>query len=64
MNPDEIPDYSPRYYDYQSSNRKRQIVDAVLEQMHEIQMQMIEDALAQSDMQQAKDVIKCVMEPR
>lgn len=64
MNPNESPDYSPRYYDYQSTSRKRQIIDAVLKDMHELQMQMIEEALALSDLSQAKAVIKCVMEPR
>jgi hypothetical protein len=62
MNSNERPDYSIKYYTHQSFNRKRQIIDAVLAEMHEMQMNMIEEALAMSDMQQAKDIIKCIME--
>jgi hypothetical protein len=54
------PDYSPRYYKSVSLNRKRQIVDAMLEDLHEQYFAMIERALEHSDMQQARDVIEYV----
>ena len=55
-------DYSPRYYksvNY-SLNRKRQIIDAMLEELHELHAQMIEDALARSDFEQANIIINHV----
>lgn len=54
------PDYSPRYYKAQSLNRKRHIVDAMLEDLHEQYFTMIERALEHSDMSQARDVIEYV----
>jgi len=54
------PDYSPRYYKSVSLSRKRQIVDAMLEDLHEQYFAMIEQALEYSDMQQARDIIKYV----
>jgi len=54
------PDYGPRYYKSVSLNRKRHIVDAMLEELHEQYFDMIERALAHSDMQQACDVIEYV----
>lgn len=54
------PDYSPRFYKSSSLNRKRHIVDAMLEDLHEQYFSMIERALEHSDMQQARDVIEYV----
>ena len=62
MNEDKLPDYGHRYYKTQTFNRKRQIIEEVLEQMHELQLQMIDEAVNRSDMQQAKAVIKSIME--
>ena len=61
MNPNEIPDYGIRYYQAQHISRKRQIIDQTLDQLHEMQMQMIEDALALSDMSHAQELIKHIM---
>jgi hypothetical protein len=38
-------------------NRKRQVIDAVLEDLQEQYFSMIEQALAQSNMQQSQEVI-------
>lgn len=54
------PDYSPRFYKSQSLNRKRHIVDSMLEDLHEQYFSMIERALEHSDMRQARDVIEYV----
>lgn len=54
------PDYRPKTY--YSMNRKRQVIDAMLEELHAQHEQMIEQALAQSNMQQARDVIKWIQE--
>ena len=51
------PDYSDRYYRSASMNRKRQVIDAVLEDLHEQYFSMVEQALAQSNMQQSQEVI-------
>lgn len=56
------PDYSPRYYQYKgtSLNRKRHIIDSMIEDLHEQYFTMIERALEHSDMSQACDVIDYV----
>lgn len=54
------PDYRPKTY--YSMNRKRQIIDAMIEELHAQHELMIEQALAQSNMQQARDVIKYIKE--
>ena len=51
------PDYSARYYQSVSMNRKRQIIDAVLENLQQQYFDMVEQALAQSNMQQSQEVI-------
>ena len=51
------PDYSARYYQSVSVNRKRQIIDAVLEDLQQQYFDMVEQALAQSNMQQSQEVI-------
>jgi hypothetical protein len=51
------PDYSDRYYRSVSMNRKRQVIDAVLEDLQEQYFSMVEQALAQSNMQQSQEVI-------
>jgi len=54
------PDYGPRYYKSVSLNRKRHVVDTMLEELHEQYFDMIERALAHSDMRQARDLIEYV----
>ena len=51
------PDYSARYYQSVSMNRQRQIIDAVLEDLQQQYFDMVEQALAQSNMQQSQEVI-------
>jgi hypothetical protein len=41
-------------------NRKRQIIDKTLEDLHNMQMQMIEEAVAYSDFKQANEVINYI----
>ncbi len=54
------PDYSPRYYQNSSLNRKRQIIDNLLEDLHGQYFDMVERALVHSDMQQSRDIIDYV----
>jgi len=41
-------------------NRKRQIIDAMVNDLHEQYFDMIEQALAYSDMRQAREVIEYI----
>lgn len=43
-------------------NRKRQIIDQQLDELHNMQLDMIDAAVEASDMQQARDVIKYIKE--
>lgn len=43
-------------------NRKRQIINHMLAELHEMHEQMIEEALAYSDCLEAKIVIQYIME--
>lgn len=57
-------DYSNRNYrttNY-SINRKRKIIDAMVNDLHEQYFDMIEQALAHSDLQEAKTILKYIME--
>jgi hypothetical protein len=57
------PDYSPKqYYIVNQTNLRREAIDALLQELHAQHEQMIEQALAYSDMQQARDVIKWIQE--
>lgn len=49
-----------RRVEFQSLNRKRQIVNAMLEELHELHAHMIEEALARSDFEEARIVINHV----
>jgi len=51
------PDYSARYYRSVSMNRKRQIIDQQLDELHNIQLAMIDAAVELSDLSQANEVI-------
>ena len=49
--------YAPKPYYRVSMNRKRQIIDAQLDELHTIQLDMIDEAVKYSDMTQAREVI-------
>lgn len=51
------PDYSARYYRSVSMNRKRQIIDQQLDELHNLQLAMIDAAVESSDLSQAREVI-------
>jgi hypothetical protein len=42
---------------YNGLNRKRQVIDNLLEDLHNMQMQMIEEALSSSKLSEANEVI-------
>ena len=55
-------DYSQQFPGYQrveytSANRKRQIIDAMLEELHDMHAEMIEQAMEYSDFEEARKVI-------
>ena len=52
--------YAPRPYYRVSMNRKRQIIDQQLDELHTIQLAMIDEAVTLSDMRQAKEVIEYI----
>lgn len=47
--------YAPR--PYYSFNRKRQIIEVTLAELHNLQLDMIDAAVDRSNLQEAKDVI-------
>lgn len=47
--------YAPR--PYYSVNRKRQIIDSMVDELHQIQLDMIDQAVEYSNLEQAKEVI-------
>ena len=49
--------YAPRPYYRVSMNRKRQIIDQQLDELHTIQLDMIDLAVDYSDLSQAQEVI-------
>ena len=50
--------YAPRPYYRVTMNRKRQIIDAMVNDLHEQYFDMIEQALEHSVQQQAREVIE------
>jgi len=52
--------YAPRPYYRVSMNRKRQIIDATLDELHNQQLDMIDAAVEYSDMRQAREVIEYI----
>lgn len=56
-------DYSNRYYKSirYSFNRKRQIIDRTLDELHNIQLDMIDEAVASSDCREARELIQWIM---
>lgn len=55
------PDYGHRYYKAQSFNRKRQIIDRTIDELHNIQLDMIDEAVSRSNFQEAKELIQWIM---
>jgi hypothetical protein len=55
-------DYSQGNYKvfYKSFNRKRQVIDAMVNDLHNMQMDMIEQALEKSDLREANEVINYI----
>ena len=47
-------DYTPKPYYKVSMSRKRQIIDAQLDELHNMQLDMIDAAVEQSDLQKAQ----------
>ena len=52
--------YAPKPYYRVSMNRKRQVIDATLDELHTLQLDMIDQAVEYSDLQEAQDVIDWV----
>ena len=49
--------YAPKPYYRVSMNRKRQIIDAQLDELHTMQLDMIDAAVELSDLSQAREII-------
>ncbi len=49
--------YAPKPYYRVTMNRKRQIIDATLDELHEMQLDMIDAAVERSDCREAKELI-------
>lgn len=49
--------YAPKPYYRVSMNRKRQIIDATLDELHTLQLDMIDQAVEYSDCREAKEII-------
>jgi hypothetical protein len=56
------PNYGRNFTGYNSLNRKRQIINATLEELHTLHEQMIEAALERSDWNEAIDIIRYIQE--
>ncbi len=52
--------YAPKPYYRVSMNRKRQIIDAMVNDLHNQQLDMIDAAVEYSDMRQAREVIEYI----
>lgn len=54
-------DYSPKnYYAAQSFSRKRQIINAQLDELHTMQLDMIDQAVDYSDLRDAQEIINYI----
>ena len=47
---------------FNSANRKRQVIDAMVNELHTMQMDMIDQAVEYSDLKQANEVINFIKE--
>lgn len=52
--------YAPKPYYRVSMNRKRQVIDAMVDELHTIQLDMIDEAVKYSDLAQAKEIINYI----
>ena len=52
--------YAPRPYYRVSMNRKRQIIDAMVNDLHEQYFDMIDQAVALSDLRDARELIEYI----
>ena len=50
--------YAPK--PYYSFNRKRQIIDRQLDELHTMQLDMIDQAVTLSDLREAKEIIEWI----
>jgi hypothetical protein len=64
---EDSPNYTPKDFYNQSEpqvnfslNRKRQIINATLNELHSIQLDMIDEAVEYSDMSEAREVINYI----
>ena len=57
-------DYSKIHYSvrYTGLNRKRQVIDAIVNELHTMQLDMVDQAVEHSNLEQAKEVIKFIKE--
>ena len=55
------PDYGYRYYKVQSFNRKRQIIEHTLNELHNLQLDMIDQAVDRSNCREARELIQWIM---
>ena len=53
-------DYSHRYYKTVTVSRKRHIINRQLDELHEMQLDMIDAAVDASDLHQSKDIIELI----
>jgi hypothetical protein len=53
-------DYTPKPYYKVSMSRKRQIIDAQLDELHNMQLDMIDAAVEQSDLRDSKELIEYI----
>lgn len=56
------PDYSNKYYKSISFSRKRQVINAMLEDLHNAYFDMIEQALEVSDFRESQEIINYIKE--
>ncbi len=52
--------YAPK--PYYTMNRKRQIIDAMVDELHTLQLDMIDQAVEYSNLKEANDVINWIKE--
>jgi hypothetical protein len=53
-------DYSHRYYKTVTMSRKRQIINRQIDELHEMQLDMIDQAVDASDLREAKEIIEWI----
>ena len=53
-------DYSHRYYKTMTVSRKRHIINRQLDELHEMQLDMIDAAVDHSDLRDSKELIEYI----